>query len=48
MADQKSKEFRCSCGNLMFKILDENKIELKCKRCKRVIKVSLSDLKRAE
>ena len=46
--DNQSKiEFRCECGNLIFKVRDEG-IELKCKRCKRIKLIAFSDLGRKE
>ena len=38
-------EFRCECGNLIFKVTDEG-IELKCKRCKRIKLIPFSKVER--
>lgn len=40
---QNKIEFRCECGNLIFKVKDEG-IELNCKRCKRIRLVPFSKI----
>lgn len=45
--NQGEVEFRCKCGNLIFKITN-NGIELKCKRCKRIKLIPFSKLERKE
>lgn len=47
ISNQNKTEFRCECGNLIFKIVDEG-IELKCKRCKRIRLVPFSKIDRKE
>ena len=43
VANSYSPEARCHCGQLVAK-LSVNGIELKCKRCKRLIHLQLSNL----
>jgi hypothetical protein len=43
VANSYSPEARCHCGQLVAKVSD-NGIELKCKRCKRLILLPFSDL----
>ena len=38
-----NQEKRCRCGHLLA-LLSEDGLEIKCRRCKRLEKVSLSDL----
>ena len=38
------EDVRCDCGNLIAK-LSETYIEMKCRRCKRLLKVTLDTLK---
>jgi len=42
-----SNETRCECGHLIAKIRGEN-LELKCKRCKRIVAIPYSRIKEAE
>ena len=42
-----SNETRCQCGHLIAKIQGEN-LELKCKRCKRIVAIPYSSMKEAE
>ncbi len=43
----KSAEARCECGQLIAKIRGDN-LELKCKRCKRIVSISYNSLKETE
>ena len=43
----KPSEARCECGQLIAKIRGDN-LELKCKRCKRIVSISYSSLKETE
>lgn len=36
-------EFRCECGQLMARWLDEG-IQLKCKRCRRLVTIPFSEI----
>ena len=38
-----SEEVRCHCGQLMARLVDEG-IELKCKRCRRLMVISFSKI----
>lgn len=40
---QGKEDLRCDCGNLLARVAKEG-IELKCKRCKRLILVPFSEL----
>ena len=43
----KPAEARCECGQLIAKIRGDN-LELKCKRCKRIVSISYDRLKKSE
>lgn len=43
----KPAEARCECGQLIAKIRGDN-LELKCKRCKRIISISYNSLKETD
>ena len=40
-------EARCACGHLVAKIRGEN-LELKCKRCRRIVAIPYSSIKDTE
>ena len=42
---QSSDEVRCHCGSLMARVTDHG-IELKCRRCKRVVLVATDQMRR--
>ena len=37
-------QYRCACGNLLAKLVPRG-IELKCRRCKRIVLIPFSDIK---
>ena len=43
----KPSEARCECGQLIAKLRGDN-LEVKCKRCKRIVSISYSNLKQSE
>ena len=43
----KPAEARCECGQLIAKLRGEN-LEIKCKRCKRIVSISYTKLKESE
>lgn len=40
-------EARCGCGQLLAKLREAN-LEIKCKRCKRIVTISFNKLKESE
>lgn len=44
---EEREELRCLCGSLLARALDEG-IELRCRRCKRVVIIPYSEVKGAE
>ena len=40
-------EVRCECGQLIAKLRGDN-LEVKCKRCKRIVSIPYSNLKESE
>lgn len=40
MSGRLKEELRCDCGNLMARLLNDE-IEMKCRRCKRKVKMSI-------
>ncbi|MCP9440191.1 MAG: hypothetical protein NHB36_09920 [Nitrospira sp.] len=42
-----AEEVRCLCGQLMARLVD-NGIELKCKRCRKLVTIPLSRIKRGD
>ncbi|WP_454064477.1 hypothetical protein [Candidatus Nitrospira salsa] len=44
---QELSEARCECGQLVAKLGSQG-VELKCKRCKRLVSISFSDLADSE
>ncbi len=47
VADSDLSEARCECGQLVAK-LGVQSVELKCKRCKRLVSIPFSTLSRSE
>ena len=45
--EQKPAEARCECGQLIAKLRGDN-LEVKCKRCKRIVTISYNRLKEQE
>ena len=43
----KPAEARCECGQLIAKLRGDN-LEVKCKRCKRIVSISYNSLKESE
>ena len=43
----KPAEARCECGQLIAKLRGDN-LEVKCKRCKRIVTIAYSSLKESE
>ena len=43
----KPAEARCECGQLIAKLRGDN-LEVKCKRCKRIVSISYDSLKESE
>lgn len=43
----KQAEARCECGQLIAKLRGDN-LEVKCKRCKRIVTISYDNLKESE
>lgn len=43
----KPAEARCECGQLIAKLRGDN-LEVKCKRCKRIVSIPYSNLKESE
>ena len=43
----KPTEARCECGQLIAKLRGDN-LEVKCKRCKRIVSISYNSLKESE
>jgi len=43
----KPAEARCECGQLIAKLRGDN-LEVKCKRCKRIVTISYNSLKDSE
>jgi len=46
-SSQEFSEARCECGQLVAKLGSQG-VELKCKRCKRLVSISFSDLAQSE
>jgi phage FluMu protein Com len=46
LPEESEAEIRCQCGNLMARWYPDS-IELKCKRCRRLVQIFLSDIQGA-